>query len=155
MSSYGTFWLIIRTDFRKEHYVARRIQSLGFDAWVPIQQVAVRTHAARKDTKSPALMVKELAILPRRLFALLPEPVDAQVRAIRHLEAIECDAALEPLRIPAMQICRFREAIETENALSMALAQRPSKRSKAKWKSLHDGLVDMIDGAKTQMEAAA
>jgi hypothetical protein len=33
--------------------------------------------------------------------------------------------------------------------------QARSRKAKAKWRSLHDALLEMIEGAKSQMEAAA
>jgi hypothetical protein len=57
--------------------------------------------------------------------------------------------------IPDAQIAAFRAEIDRENTAALALMQAQSRKQKAKWKSLHDALVEMIDGAKTQMERAA
>ena len=53
------------------------------------------------------------------------------------------------------EIKAFRAEIDRENTASLALAQRASRKQKAKWKSLHDALIEMIQGAKEQLEQAA
>jgi hypothetical protein len=62
-------WLILRTDFRKEAYVAAQIRGMGFAAWVPCQMIASRPGIARRKLSAPAVAIKELPVLPRRLFA--------------------------------------------------------------------------------------
>jgi hypothetical protein len=57
--------------------------------------------------------------------------------------------------VPPEQIAAFRAEIDRENTATLALATRQNRKQKAKWKSLHDALVDMIQTAKGQMEQAA
>jgi hypothetical protein len=81
--------------------------------------------------------------------------LEADLLKIRHLVALERDAALDPVSVPGNQIDAFRAEIDRENTAALALMQARSRKQKAKWKSLHDALVEMIDGAKNQMEQAA
>lgn len=149
-------WLIIKTDHAKEAYVARQIQNLGFDAWLPAQIIVARPSIGRRVTaKAQLRRIRELPILPRRLFAAVPVALQAELRGIRHLVAVEHDGASRPLSVPAAEIARFRAAIDAENTASLALAQKASRKQKAQWRALHDALLDLIESAKTQMEQAA
>ena len=148
-------WIILKTDFRKEQHVARQVEAMGFPAWVPCQIITCRTGIGRRVTAKAAIQLKELPILPKRLFAAIPEAVHGDLASIRHLVAIERDAASEPLRIPFCHIQRFREEIDRENTAALALAQKASRKQKAKWRSLHDALLDLIEQAKTAYEVAA
>ncbi len=151
-------WLILRTDARKEQYVAAQVRNLGFDAWVPVQLIASRPAIARRvSAKSDMRRMKELPILPRRLFAAVPRwaVLQGELEHIRHLIAVECDADSKPLCVPPEQIQAFRETIDAENTAALALAQKASRKQKAKWRSLKDALLDMIESAKQQMEQAA
>jgi hypothetical protein len=83
-------------------------------------------------------------------------PLEADLLKVRHLVALERDAALDPVSVPGNQIDAFRAEIDRENTAALALMQaRNSRKQKAKWRSLHEALVEMIEGAKNQMEAAA
>ena len=148
-------WLIIRTDFRKEHYVAAQIRNAGFDAWVPVQVIMSRKEIGRRVTAAGRLERRELCILPRRLFAAVPVALHAELEGIRHLVAIERNADQEAISVPANQIHAFRVAIDNENTAAMALGAAVGKRQKKKWKALHDALVELIDGAKAELEQAA
>jgi hypothetical protein len=149
-------WLILRTDHGKEAYVARQVMSRGFEAWVPAQIIVCRPSIARRvSAKSQLQKIKELPILPRRLFAAVPVAQEADLAGIRHLVAVERDGASEAISVPSAEIARFRAAIDAENTAALALAQKASRKQKAKWRSLHDALLDMIDSAKAQMEQAA
>jgi hypothetical protein len=148
-------WLIIRTDFRKEHYVAQQIRNAGFDAWVPVQIIMARKPNSRRIDSVARYERKELPILPRRLFAAVPVALQAELEGVRHLVAIERNGQQEAICVPANQLHAFRVEIDKENAAAMALSQTASKRQKKKWKSLHDALVELIDGAKAELEQAA
>ena len=155
-------WLILRTDFRKEQYVARQIEHMGFPAWVPVQIVACRPQIARRITRATHLKAfREICLLPRRVFVAMPleaaaEAVHGEYGYLRQSGcAIERNAALDPVSVPGNQIAAFRAEIDRENTAALALATRPSRKQKAKWKSLHDALLEMIDAAKEQLEQAA
>ncbi len=149
-------WLIIRTDFRKEPYVASQIRNAGFEAWHPVQVIACRPAIARRVTQKAQLRAyREVAILPRRLFACLPTDSVEALQGIRHLVGIEFDGDMRPVSIPDSQIAAFRAVIDAENTAALALSQSASRKQKAKWRSLHDALVEMIEGAKAQLEQAA
>ena len=153
-----TDWLIIRTDFRKEHkehYVARQIEMLGFTAWVPCQIITSRPGIARRKLAAPGVAIKELPILPKRLFARMDWHAAGSLRGIRHFEDVERDAEERIITVPDGQITVFRAEIDRENTSALALAQKASRRQKAKWRSLKDALLELVDSAKQQMEQAA
>lgn len=151
-------WLILRTDFRKEHYVAQQIRALTWDAWVPVQIITARPQIARRVTSKAHLQtIREVPILPRRIFAAVPHwaVLQGELEHIRHLVAIERNADQKAISVPHSQIHAFRVTIDNENTAALALSQRASRKQKAKWKSLHDALCEMIDGAKQTIEQAA
>lgn len=138
--------------------MARQIKALTFDAWNPVQIIACRPHHARKVTSRMQIRtIKEVSILPRCIFAAVPvwAVLQGELAHIRHLLAVENGPDSLPLCVPDAEIARFRAAIDAENTASLALAQAKSRRQKAKWRSLKDALVDMIEGAKQTMEQAA
>jgi hypothetical protein len=149
-------WLILKTDHAKEAYVARQVANMGYDNWVPSQLIVIRLTLSRRVTACGRLMkVKELPILPRRLFAAIPDALQAEVEAIRHCAGLERDGDSRPLCVPDAEIARFRAAIDAENTAAMALAQKASRRQKAKWRDMRAGLLELIEGAKQAMEQAA
>jgi hypothetical protein len=149
-------WLIIRTDIAKELYVARQIALAGFDAWVPIQCVLSRPSVARRvSAHSNARKVKELPVLPKRLFAAVPVALQRELTGIRHLDSIERDAASMALQIPHGQILTFKAEIDRMNADILALNAIATRKSKAKWKNLKDALQELVSQAKTELEIAA
>lgn len=149
-------WLIIRTDARKEAYVCRQLQNLGFQAWHPVQIIACRPSIARRVTaKAHLANERKISILPRRVFAAVPLGLQANIAKIRHFVSIERDAALMPLQIPERQIQSFLAAVNAENAAALALATKASRKQKARWRDLKEALLELIDGAKNQLEQAA
>ena len=151
-------WLIIKTDFRKEAYVAAQIRNMTFDAWHPVQVITCRPAIARRvSSKAQLRSYKEISILPRRIFAAVPvwAVLQGELSHIRHLVAIEHGSDSRPLSVPDAEIRQFRAAIDAENTASLALAQKASRRQKAKWRSLKDALLELVDSAKQQMEQAA
>jgi hypothetical protein len=149
-------WIILRTDARKEAYVAAQIRNAGFDAWHPVQIIACRTAVARRVTaKTQMRAYREIAILPRRLFAAVPAALHAELEGIRHLVAIERNADQEAISVPDSQIHAFRVTIDSENTAALALSQRASRKQKAKWRDLKEALLEMIDGAKQIIDQAA
>lgn len=152
-------WAIIRTDFRKEHYVASQIGKLGFDAWVPSQIIVTRDARGRRVmARSQLQTIKELPILPKRIFAALPSWIilhQDELNGIRHYAGLERDGEQRVVWVPTAQITAFRAEIDRENTASLALAQRAGRKQKAQWKSLHDALLEMIEAAKQTMEQAA
>lgn len=149
-------WIIVRTDARKEQYVARQIINAGFEAWHPVQVIACRPSIGRRITaKAQLVAYREIAILPRRVFCTVPVALHAELEGIRHLVAIERNADQEAVSVPHSQIVAFRAVIDAENTAALALSQKASRRQKAKWRDLKEALVEMIDGAKQTMEQAA
>ena len=145
-----TPWLIIRTDFRKESYVAAQVRGLGFPAWAPCRMIASRPAIGRRVTAKAAVPPEAIPLLPCRLFAAVPSWAVSQTEldGIRHLKAIERTAEQLPVWIPSDQIDAFRAEIDRENTATLALARARDRKQKAKWRSLHDALLDMIEEAK-------
>jgi hypothetical protein len=148
-------WVIVKTDTRKEAFVAGQVANLGFDCWVPCQMIATRPHAARKVTAKAMVSIKELPILPKRIFARMDWHEAGALRGIRHLQDVERDGEERIVAIPDSQIAAFKAEIDRENTAALALAQKASRRQKAKWRSLKDALLELVDSAKRQMEIAA
>jgi hypothetical protein len=151
-------WLVIRTDHGKEAYVARQVMFRGWDAWVPAQIIVCRPAIARRvSAKSHLQKTKELAILPRRVFAAVPMWAvhQAELDGLRHMMGFEQNADQTLVQINDAEISRFRGAIDAENMAALALATKASRKQKQRWRSLHDALLDMIEAAKGQMEQAA
>lgn len=151
-------WLIIRTDARKEAFVARQVGLMGWPAWVPVQIITSRPVAARKVTAKAHLQtIKELPILPRRIFAAVPSWAvwQDELHGIQHYVGIERQADNSVVWVPDVQISAFRAEIDAVNTAALALSQRASRRQKTKWRDLKEALVEMIHGAKQTMESAA
>lgn len=154
-----TSWLILRTDYRKEHYVAGQIRMMGLKDWVPCQIIAKRPAIARRRLSGVRLYEDRLPILPRRLFVtgpnILDREVQSELRTLRHVAALEMGMDQRLVLIPDAQIADFRAEIDRENTAALALITARSRKAKAKWRSLHEALIEMIDGARNQMERAA
>ena len=149
-------WIILRTDFRKEPYVVSQIGNMGFQCWHPVQVIATRPAIARRVTQKAQLRAyREVAILPRRVFACVPAASVDDLQGIRHMVGIEFDGDMRPICIPDSQISAFRAVIDAENTAALALSQKASRKQKAKWRDLKEALLEMIDGARAQLEQAA
>lgn len=143
-------WLVIRTDFRKEHFVAAQIKNAGFEAWVPceIRTQRICRHVKRRETTYHP-------IIPKMLFAAVPVALQAELEGVRHLVAVERNAVQEAISVPSSQIHAFRVEIDRMNAAALALSQTAIKKQKAKWRDLREALAELINGAKQEMEQAA
>lgn len=149
-------WIILRTDFRKEPYVVSQIGNMGFQCWHPVQVIATRPAIARRVTQKAQLRAyREIAILPRRVFASLPVASVDVLQGIRHLVGIEFDGDMRPVVIPDGQITAFKAVIDAENTAAMALSQTQSRKQKSRWRDLKEALLEMVDQAKAQLEQAA
>jgi phage pi2 protein 07 len=144
-------WIIIRTDIAKELYVARQIALAGFDAWVPMEYRSERANRLTRKRRN----ITEHPVLPKRLFAAVPVTVCGELMGMRHVAAIEFDAAYNPVQIPCRQIAIFRDEIDKLNAEIMALNAIATRKTKAKWKNMRDALQDLVQQAKAEMEIAA
>lgn len=150
-------YLVIRTDDRKEAYVAHQIVIMGYDAWVPVQIELSRPRVARRFTSAKALATtKDIRILPKRLFAAIPVALEADLLKIRYCVAVERDSSLMPLQAPANQVARFRREVDQLNAETMALARMAqTRKTKAKWRSLKDALEGLMKAETVEQEQAA
>lgn len=145
-----TDWLIVRTDFRKEHFVAAQIRNVGFEAWVPCE---ARTHRICRHVKRRETTYHP--ILPRTLFAAVPVALQAELAGVRHLDSIERNALQEAISVPSSQIHAFRVEIDKMNAAALALSQTASRKQKAKWRDMREALAELVNGAKQELEQAA
>lgn len=154
-------WIIVKVAPRKESRVAKIIQDMGFEAWAPCQLVPVRPHASRKITaKAHLIKIREISLLPRRVFVEAPHnsrpgALYGDIAGVRHIGGLELGPASTPLLIDSEQLTRFRAAIDAENAAALALAAKPNRKQKARWKSLKDGLQDAILDARKEIDMAA
>lgn len=149
-------WLLIRTDHAKEAYVARQIQNLGFDAWVPSQVIierhkAARRHMDRSNVKQP----KTRPVCPTMLFATVPVNCIDEIVSIRHLRKIEQTAQGLIAVVPHSQIRVFMDAIEAENTLARVLSEASRRKQKPVWRSLQDGLLELAASVTGQAQEAA
>jgi hypothetical protein len=149
-------WIIIRCAQSKEAYVTRQIALMGFDAWLPVQHVYSKPAVARRFTSQKALVkYRELPVLPKCLFAAVPTGRHGDLQAIRYFASIERDGASLALQIPDIQIRIFRAAIDDMNAAAERHNAVITRKTKAKWRNMHDALQGLIAQAKTEMEIAA
>ena len=145
-----TDWLIVRTDFRKEHFVAAQIRNAGFEAWVPCE---ARTHRICRHVKRRETTYHP--IIPKLLFAAVPVALQAELAGVRHLDSIERNALQEAISVPSSQIHAFRVEIDKMNAAALALSQTASRKQKAKWRDMREALAELVNGAKQELEQAA
>jgi hypothetical protein len=145
-------WIILRTDAAKEAYCADQVQQAGFKAWAPAEVRYVRKHP-----KSKALVKREFPVLPRRIFVLDPGgTASGNLLYIRHIVAVERDSSLAPLKIDSSAIDVFRSEIDRVNLEVMAMARMvATRKERSKWRSLHDGLLDVIRKASGGIDAVA
>jgi hypothetical protein len=151
-------WLILRTDFRKEHYVASQIINAGYKAWVPSRIVVVRTAAGRRITAKAKdrLPTKEYPLLPGLVFAAVPVALEAELMGIKGLESVEHTADYTPALVPQRQIEIFMEAVDAANAkMKNYAAATMSKKEKAAWVPLQDLAAILTERARAQLEQAA
>ena len=148
-------WIIVRTQHRKEASVASLISSLARCAtWHPVQIVPCRPAISRRVTAKAHLRpFREIAILPRRVFACLDWHAAPSLMGIHGVTEIERDGEERVITIPDGQLAAFRAALDAENRAAMALVAVSTKRQKQRWQSLHDALLTLITG--TEQEQAA
>lgn len=103
-------WLIIRTDLAKEAYVSHAIARMGYDSWLPL--IATSARICRKSKKRK---LDTRPLLPKTLFAAIPEAIHGDLHRIRHYDCIQRDTASVPFKIPAMQIATFRDYLDMVN----------------------------------------
>lgn len=150
-------WLIIRTKFKKEQAVATQISKKGFTVWVPVEKVVQRHPAARRhmDRSNTYLPPKDRPICPSLFFAAVPVDEIDRILGLRDLDKVEQTNEGTWALVPHEQVDRFRKVIDAENAAAMALFQTTGKRNKARWHSMQDALMKLVEGAKQNLEQAA
>lgn len=149
-------WLIIRSDFKKEHAVAIQIGKKGYPVWVPVQIITGRHPAARRHMdRSNAFQTRERPVCPSLLFAAVPVDDVDRIMGIRHLTRVEQTAEGLWAQIPDEQIRVFREAIAAENLAAQMLTAAARRKKKARWRSLEEGLMSLVQETTNPMEEAA
>ena len=157
-----TDWLIIRTDIQKELFVARAIERMGFPSWCPVELRHYRTVKTR--AQSPAnrfRMAKEVPVMPKCLLAQIPAHDEIQgLQRIRHFQSVQRDIEGYPIRIPDLQIVRFRAYIDEMNEKERRrvenLMKNAGKKKAQKFKLDPSNLKDVLDlmfGQKAEVAA--
>lgn len=116
-----------------EELVARAIRAMGYEAWAPFE-----IRAWRPSRKARVWRTREYQVIPKCLFAAVPEARHGDLQRIRYFDAIERDAALAPLRIPAIEVARFRDNLAAWNDREIAriTAGNRGKPDKKAWVKL-------------------
>jgi hypothetical protein len=132
-------WLIVRTEFAKgaETSVARQIEALGFEAWVPMDVRFHRLQAQDSKFPMPKRHVKreriwETPMLPTVLFAAVPVAVRGLLQPIRGFDRLHCSNPLYgPAIVTADQITAFRDMVERENTIKRRQFSRKQEGKRA------------------------
>lgn len=116
-----------------EELVARAIRAMGYDAWAPFE-----IRAWRPSRKARVWRTREHQVVPKCLFAAVPEARHGDLQRIRYFDAIERDTALMPLLIPAHEVMRFRDYLSDWNDREIAriTAGNRGKAAKKAWVKL-------------------
>ena len=149
-------WVIVRTDYHREQAVAIQIEKKGFRAWVPVQIIIKRHPAARRHMdRSNVLTPSNRPVCPSLLFACVPLDELDRILGLRHLTKVEQTPEGLWAVVPDEQVATFRAAIEVENRAAQMLTEAARRKQKAKWRSLKDGLLGLVDAIKNPVEQAA
>lgn len=146
-------WLIIQTDPHKEADIASQLERMGYATWHPVQIKMIRSGASRRWThaKQP-LKQKLFPILPRTLFSQAPEQIALGLTGV----AVQRDCDNLAYMVPDSQINAFRLAVDQLNkhvlAMQSLAEQRKARRA---WKSLQDGLKELLNQSTQDMVEAA
>ena len=149
-------WLIIRTEYHREKAVAAQIDKKGFMSWVPMQKHTKRQPGARRHMdRSNVLETIERPVCPSLLFAAVPVRDVDRILGIRHLSKIEQTAEAMWAVVPDEQVRQFREAIDAENRAAMMLTEAARRKQKKRWRSLEEGLLELVAAVTNPIEQAA
>ena len=105
-------YLIVKTDFAREAFVAKAIRRMGYDAIMPVE-----CHAARVSRLTKAKKVVERPAIPRVLFAAIPGAAIGNLQTIRYYHSLQRDFAAQPLLIPIWQVRRFLDYLDDHNKM--------------------------------------
>lgn len=130
-----TDYFIIRTRHGKERVVEKAITAMGFTAWTPVE---VRAYRYRDIGRKQLTKLKECPVMPKTVLATVPRGLHGNLYQIRDFVRVDCDAALDPLKIPASHIEAFWETLDAWNARESARIMRGNrgKPEKKKWRKL-------------------
>jgi hypothetical protein len=136
-------WLIVRTEFAKgaETSVARQIEALGFEAWVPMDVRFHRLQAQDSKFPMPKRHVKreriwETPLIPTYLFAMPPAGLSVSAQAVlngvRYYHSLHTTNPLYgPAIVTADQITAFRDMVERENTIKRRQFSRKQEGKRA------------------------
>lgn len=129
-----TRWIIIRTARQKEAFVARAIERMGYETFVPTICSSHRVHRLTKKR-----IITESVVLPRRLFAAVPVPVETDLAGIQYLDEVRRDACGTAWRVPDWEVRLFAARLAEYNADVTALTNiGRSPRKRRRWAPLED-----------------
>ena len=149
-------WLIVRTDFRKEQAVAIQIAKKGYDVWVPLQILSKRAPGARRHMdRSNVRIPVNRPVCPSLLFAAVPLDSVERILGIRHLTRLEQTSENTWALVPDNQVQAFKEAIDALNKATQMLTLAAHRQQKKRWKSLQDGLLELVAAVTSPIEEAA
>ena len=135
-------WIIVRTKYGKEHYVANAISRMGFSAWVPTEIRSYRTTGNRR-TRHRTLI--EVPLLPKTLFAAIPEALQRDLGTVRYYTSLERDEALEALKIEDWEMAAFRTEVEASNEQERDRQKRQATRPrKRQWMAAPAALQELL-----------
>lgn len=134
-------WIIVRTKYGKENYVANAISRMGFPAWVPVE---IRSHRTNLNRKSNHRTLIEVPLLPKTLFAGLPEALHSDLQAVRYYDRLERDEALEALKIEDWEMTAFRAEVEYHNERERERQKREAAPpKKQEWMAAPEALLKL------------
>ena len=108
-----TDWLIIRTDLAKEAYVSHAIARMGYDSWLPL--IATSARICRKSKKRK---LDTRPLLPKTLFAAIPEAVHGDLHSVEGFSSVWRDGSLRPVSVPWSDIQRFMSELDRHNLIT-------------------------------------
>lgn len=133
----------IATDhgMSREEFVARAIRRWGYDAWAPFE-----IKAWRPTRRARVWRTREHPVIPKCLFAAIPVANHGDLQSIRYFDAIARDSAQAPLKIPAIEVRRFRDYLADWNDREIAriTAGNRGKPEKKAWVKLEPGNLEEV-----------
>ena len=153
-------WLIIKTARLQEQKLAKRIEALGFPAWVPVE---VRWHKTKQGAGKPRRnRIWEAPALPRTVFAAVPVASYGDLMALEGYDSLHVEKATgtpSKARFEAIEI--FRAALDRENTIRRRQyarrqeGKRPVRRLKLGDPDLANVLFEELFGLKPDVAEAA
>jgi hypothetical protein len=145
---------MLRTLSHKELWTARAITAMGYEVWLPMD---VRGH--RVSYKSQALKIVETVLIPKMLFAAIPENAHGDLGGLWYPPSLVRDYAGVALPVPSCELSIFKAEIENINQLERERIKANSRKPlKKKYRHKFDNFADvkkMLFGFKQTSEDEA